>query len=52
MSGILPTGFLIKERIAKFFQRRITSIDSAQQSNKDEVFPTFLGHFHPKKSDI
>ena len=46
-----------KEKITKFFcfcfysKKRIFSADSAQQGKKDETFPTFVEHFHSKKSD-
>ena len=44
-----------KEKIAKFFcfqsQKRITATDIAEQRKKNETFPAFMGHFHPKKSD-
>ena len=33
-------------------QKQIKPIDSAQQNNKNETFPTFVGHFHPEKSDF
>ena len=42
------------EKIARFFcfhfQKRITAIDSAQQSKKNEIIPKFGGLVHPKKN--
>ena len=32
--------------------KRIKPVDSAQQSKKNETFPTFVGHFNPGKSDF
>ena len=47
---------LIKKKIDKLFcfhsQKRITPIDSDQQSNKNEAFMTFVGPIHPRKSDV
>ena len=44
------------KKIAKFLcfhcQKRITAIDSAQQSIKTVTFSTFVGHFHLEKSDF
>ena len=39
-------------QILFFLQKRITSIVSPQQSKKNETLSTFVGYFHPKKSDV